>query len=134
MLSQRSGKQQQIPINLGAKTASPAISLRGQGAATPGTAPTLRNAIGQPVGSAMPKNSAGAEQQLPALQRSKALSAPVIHMPAAGSSGTARVNIANNRGSVNGTAVIRPAVGPPSIGGPAHAHYGINGTAVQSRH
>jgi hypothetical protein len=50
------------------------------------------------------------------------------------SSGPARMNIANNHGSVNGATVIRPANAALGIGGPAQARYGINGTAVQSRH
>jgi hypothetical protein len=75
---------------------------------------------------------------LPALQRSGAVSPPIVHGgPAAPpvSSGTARVNIANatNRGSVNGATVIRPATSPSVIGGPAQARYGINGTTVQNR-
>jgi len=130
--------QQQIrTINPSVNTVNPGNASHSQTGAMTITAPTARNAIGQPVVS--PKNFSGAQPPSPALQRPGAVSAPIIHSgPAAPpvSSGAARVNVANatNRGSVNGATVIRPATGPSVIGGPAQAHYGINGTTVQSRH
>jgi hypothetical protein len=131
------GTQQKIrTINPSVKTVNPRNSSRSQTGATTITAPTARNAIGQPVVS--PKDFSGAQPPLPALQRPGAVSPPIIHRePAAPpvSSGTARVNAANatNRGSVNGATVIRPATGPSLIGGPAQARYGINGTTVKNR-
>ena len=136
VLPPRGVTQQQIRINPSVKTTNQGISSRGQAGVTPITAPTVRNAIGQPVVSPAPKNFPGAQPPLPALPRSGAVSPPVIHGgPTAPpvSSGPARVNIANNRGSVNGATVIRPANAPSGIGGPARARYGIDGTAVQSR-
>jgi hypothetical protein len=131
--------QQQIRINPSVKTTNPGISSRRPAGLAPITAPTVRNAIGQPVASPAPRNFPGAQPPLPALQRSGAVSPPIVHGgPAAPpvSSGTARVNIANatNRGSVNDATVIRPATSPAVIGGPAQARYGINGTTVQNRH
>jgi hypothetical protein len=128
--------QQQIRINPSVKTTNPGISSRRPAGLTPITA---RNAIGQPAVSPAPRNFPGAQPPLPALQRSGAVSPPIVHGgPAAPpvSSGTARVNIANatNRGSFNGATVIRPATSPSVIGGPAQARYGINGTTVQNRH
>jgi hypothetical protein len=123
--------------NSSAKVVNPANGSRGQvGAATP-VAPTVRNAIGQPV--LPPKNFAGAQPAaLPAPPAPGAVSPPVVHggpaAPPIASFGTGRVNVANNRGSVNGTTVIRPAVAPSVIGGPAKPHSGINGTTVQSKH
>jgi hypothetical protein len=114
----------------------------GQAGVRTTTAPTTRNAIGQPVVPA--KNFVG-----PALRASGAISPPILHgvpgapgtlggpaAPSVVSSGTARVNVTNaaNHGSVNGTTVIRPATTPPPIGGPAQPRYGINGTTVQNRH
>lgn len=136
VLPPRGVTKQQIRINPRVKTANPAISSRSQAGATPITAPTARNAIGLPVVSPAPKNFPGAQPPLPALQRSGAVS-PIIHggpTPAPASSGPARVNIANNRGSVNGATAIRPANAPSVIGGPAQARYGINGTTVQNKH
>jgi len=145
VLPPRGVAQQQIRIiNPNVKT--PGNSSRRQAGATPITAPTARNAIGQPIVS--PKNLSSAQPALPALQRPGAISPLIIHgtLGASGavgglasppaSSGTARVNVANatNRGSVNGATVIRPVTGPSVIGGPAQARYGINGTTVQSKH
>jgi hypothetical protein len=129
--------KQQIRINPSVKSTNPGISLRRQVGVTPITAPTARNAIGQPVVSPAPKDFPGAQPPLPALQRSGAVLPPIIHGgPTAPpvSSGPGRVNIANNRGSVNGATVIRPANAPPGLGGPAQARYGINGTTVHKRH
>src|SRR6516225_4638985 len=70
---------------------------------------------------------------------SGATSPPILHPgPAAApivSSGVPHANVAKatNHGSINGATVIRPATGSSAIGGPAQAHYGINGTAVQNR-
>jgi hypothetical protein len=125
--------QQQIRItNPGAKTPSNPVSR-----ATMGPTPiqAARNAIGQPV---IPsKNIAVASPPLPAPQRSGVVVPPIIHGGSAAppvSSGTARLNVANNRGSVNGATVIRPANGPSGIGGPAAARYGIDGTTVRNKH
>jgi hypothetical protein len=139
VLPPRGVTQQPIRVNPTVKTTNPAMSSRSQAGVTPITAPTARNAIGQPVASPAPRNFPGAQPLLPTLQRSGAVSPPIVHAgPAAPpvSSGTARVNIANatNRGSVNGATVIRPATSPSVIGGPAQARYGINGTTVQNRH
>ena len=133
------GQQQIRTSNPSVKIVIPTNSSRGQAGAS--TAPTARNAIGQPVVS--PRNFAGAQPPvLPAPQRPGAVSPPIIHGAPSGPAappvplGTARINVANatNRGSVNGAAVIRPATGPSIIGGPAAARYGINGTTVQSKH
>ena len=139
VLPPRGATQQQIRINPSVKTTNPGISLRRPAGLTPITAPTARNAIGQPVASSAPRNFPGAQPPLPALQRSGAVSPPIVHGgPAAPSvsSGAAHVNVANttNRSSVNGATVIRPATGPAVIGGPVQARYGINGTTVQNRH
>lgn len=121
--------QQQIRItNPGAKTPSNLVSRATMGATT---LQAVRNAIGQPV---IPsKNIAVAPPPLPAPQRSGVVVSPIIHGGSAAppvSSGSVRINVANNRGSVNGA----PANGPPSIGGPAAARYGIDGTTVQNKH
>jgi hypothetical protein len=139
VLPPRSVTQQQIrSINPGVKTANPGILSRSLAGAPTITAPTLRNAIGQPVVS--PKNLTGAQPAVsPALRASGATSPPILHAgPAAApivSSGVPHANVANatNHGSINGATVIRPATGSSAIGGPAQAHYGINGTAVQNR-
>ena len=139
VLPPRGVTQQQIrSINPSVKTANPGILSRSQAGAPTITAPTLRNAIGQPVVS--PKNLAGAQPAAsPALRASGATSPPILHAgPAAApivSSGVPHVNVAKatNHGSINGATAIRPAAGPSAIGGPAPAHYGINGTAVQNR-
>ena len=128
--------QQIRSINPSVKTANPILS-RSQAGAPTITAPTVRNAIGQPVVS--PKNLAGAQPAVsPALRASGATSPPILHAgPAAApivSSGVP-VNVAKatNHGSINGATVIRPATGPSVIGGPAQARYGINGTTVQNK-
>ena len=139
VLPPRGVTQQQIrSINPSVKTANPGILSRSQAGAPTITAPTLRNAIGQPVVS--PKNLAGAQPAVsPALRASGATSPPILHAgPAAApsSSGVPHVNVAKatNHGSINGATAIRPAAGPSAIGGPAPAHYGINGTTVQNKH
>src|SRR6516165_9763139 len=134
VLPPRSVTQQQIrSINPGVKTANPGILSRGPAGAPTITAPTLRNAIGQPVVS--PKNLAGAQPAVwPALRAPGAVSPPILHAgpaaPPVVASGVSHANVANatNRGSVNGATVIRPATGTSVIGGPAQARYGINGT------
>jgi len=140
VLPPRGVTQQQIrTVNPSVKVANPGILSRSQAGAPTITAPTLRNAIGQPVVS--PKNLAGAQPAVwPALRASGATSPPILPAgpaaPPVVSSGAPHANVANaaNRGSVNST-VIRPAAtGPSVIGGPAQAHYGINGTTVKSRH
>jgi hypothetical protein len=104
------------------------------------TTHALRNAIGQPV--AQPK---GAQAHVPpALQTSGATPQPVLHGGTASApvvssvparSNTPAVSVANLPSrSINGAAVIRPAVPPSGIGGPARATHGINGTAVQNKH
>jgi hypothetical protein len=100
--------------------------------------PTMRNAIGQSI--LATKKVAGGQPHLSPLQNAGAATSPILHgAPAAAlaaSSGIARVNVANtaNRDSVDGTTMIRPATTPPTIGGPAPLHYGINGTTVQNKH
>jgi hypothetical protein len=139
VLPPRGVKQQQIRIT------NPNVnSWRSQAGVTTMTAPTLRNAIGQPVispNNLPPKNLAGRQPAIsPALRASGAVSPPILHdgsaAPPVVSSGVSRVNVANatNRGSVNGATMVRPATGPSAIGGPAQARYGINGTTAQSRH
>src|SRR6516164_4922510 len=107
VLPPRSVTQQQIrSINPGVKTANPGILSRSPAGAPTITAPTLHNAIGQPVVS--PKNLTGAQPAVSsALRASGATSPPILHPG--------------------------PAAGSSAIGGPAQAHYGINGTAVQNR-
>jgi hypothetical protein len=39
-----------------------------------------------------------------------------------------------NRGTINGTNVARPGVGPPSVGGPAKPMTGISGTTIRPKH
>jgi hypothetical protein len=127
--------QQQVrTVNPSGKPPANPVSRATMGATT---IPAVRNAIGQPV---VPrKNFAGAQPPVPARQRLGAVSPPIIHgglVAAPVASGAARVNVANatNRGSVNGTAVIRPSTAPAGVGGPARSANGINGTAVQSKH
>ena len=139
VLPPRSGTQQQIrTINPSVKTANPGNASRSQAGAMTITAPTARNAIGQPVVS--PKNFTGAQPPVLTLQRPGAGSSSILHggpaAPPVVSSGAPRANVANatNRGSVNGATAIRPATGPSVIGGPAQARYGINGTTVQNKH
>jgi hypothetical protein len=104
------------------------------------TTHAVRNAIGQTV--AQPK---GAQAHVsPALQTSGATPHPVLHGGTASApvvssvparSNAPAVNVANLPSrSINGAAVIRPAVPPSGIGGPARATHGINGTAVQNKH
>ena len=138
VLPPRGVTQQQIRSMNPSEKTNPGILSRSQAGAPTITAPTLRNAIGQPVVS--PKNLAGAQPAAsPALRASGATSPPILHAgPAAApivSSGVPHVNVAKatNHGSINGATAIRPAAGPSAIGGPAPAHYGINGTAVQNR-
>jgi hypothetical protein len=108
--------------------------------ASPTTTHAVRNAIGQTV--AQPK---GAQAHVsPALQTSGATPHPVLHGGTASApvvpsvparSNAPAVNVANLPSrSINGAAVIRPAVPPSGIGGPARATHGINGTAVQNKH
>jgi hypothetical protein len=108
--------------------------------ASPTTTYAARNAIGQPL--AQPK---GAQAHVsPALQTSGATPQPVLHGGTASApvvssvparSNTPAVSVANLPSrSINGTAVIRPAVPPSGIGGPARATHRINGTAVQNKH
>jgi hypothetical protein len=108
--------------------------------ASPTTTHAVRNAIGQTV--AQPK---GAQAHVsPALQTSGATPQPVLHGGTASApvvssvparSNTPAVSVANLPSrSINGAAVIRPAVPPSGIGGPARATHGINGTAVQNKH
>jgi hypothetical protein len=139
VLPPRGLTQQQIRItNPSGKTANPGPSSRGQVGATTMTAPTARNAIGQPVVPSK-NNITGTQPPLPVPQSSGAMSPPILHgapvaAPAVVSSATARVNVANNRGGVNGATVIRPANAALGIGGPAQPRYGINGTTVQNKH
>jgi hypothetical protein len=114
--------------NPSSKTPANSVSRATTGATTVSPA---RNAIGQPVVPSQPP--------VPALQRSGAVSAPIIHrgpVPAPVASGAAPVNGANavNRVSINGATVVRPANAPVIVGGPAVARYGINGTTVQNKH
>jgi hypothetical protein len=108
--------------------------------ASPTTTHAVRNAIGQTV--AQPK---GAQAHVsPALQTSGATPQPVLHGGTASApvvssvparSNAPAVNVANLPSrSINGAAVIRPAVPPSGIGGPARATHGINGTAVRNKH
>jgi hypothetical protein len=130
------GQQQIRTSNPSVKIVIPTNSSRGQPGAS--TAPTARNAIGQPVVS--PRNFVRAQPPAPALQRPAGVSPSIVNggraVPPVVSSGAARVNVANatNRGSINGATVIRPATAPSVIGGPAQARYGINGTTVQNKH
>jgi hypothetical protein len=132
-------QQQMRTSNPSVKIVIPTNSSRGQAGAN--TAPTARNAIGQPIVS--PRNFVGARPPvLPALQAPGAVSLRIVHGAPGGSAappvplGTAPINVANapNRGSINGATVVRPATAPSLIGGPAAARYGINGTTVQSKH
>ena len=137
VLPPRGVTQQQIrTINPSVKT-NPRNLSRSHAGATTVTAPTARNAIGQPIVST--KNLPSAQRVVPSPQRPAVVSPPIVHSwpPAPPvSSGAAHVNLVNaaNRGSVNGATMIRPATGPSVIGGPAQARYGINGTTVQNRH
>ena len=130
------GQQQIRTSNPSVKIVIPTNSSRSQAGAS--TAPTARNAIGQPVVS--PRNFVGAQPPVPALQRPGGVSPAIVDGGRAArpvvSSGAARVNVANatNRGSIHGATVIRPATAPSVIGGPAQARYGINGTTVQNKH
>jgi hypothetical protein len=131
--------QQQIRrVNPSVKTVNPGNASRSQLGAITTTAPTARNAIGQPVVS--PKNFTGAQPPVLTLQRPGAGSPLILHgRPAVSpaiSSGTVHVNVANgtNRDNLNGATLIRPTTNPSVVGGPAQARYGINGTTVQHKH
>ncbi len=39
-----------------------------------------------------------------------------------------------NRGAINGTTIVRPGFGPPSVGGPAKPVAGISGTTIRPKH
>ena len=135
------GAAPQRNINPNVKIVKPGNAARGQAGAA--TAPAARNAIGQPV--VAPKNTAGAPSHLPpALQAPGAVPPPIVRGPfvapgtvssSAARSNAPSVSIATlgNRGS-KGAAVIRPAVAPSGVGGPARPNYGINGTTVQNKH
>lgn len=109
------------------------------GATTPHAA---RNAIGQPV--VQPKNFPAAQAHVsPMPQVSGAIPPPALRGAIApapvvssvpGRSNAPAVNVANLASrSSNGAGVIRPAVPPAGVGGPARPAYGINGTTVQNR-
>jgi hypothetical protein len=139
VLPRHGGPQQQTrTINPSLKTVNRGNASRSQAGAMMTAAPTARNAIGQPVVSS--NNFTGAQPPVLTVQRLGAGSPQILHggsvVSPAVSSGTARVSVANgsNRGDLNGATVIRPTTGPPVIGGPAQARYGINGTTVQNKH
>ncbi len=43
-------------------------------------------------------------------------------------------NSAVNRGVINGTGMVRPGSGPGTVGGPAKAGAGINGSSIRPKH
>jgi hypothetical protein len=136
-------QQRNETINPSVKIVTPGNAAHGQAART--STPAVRNAIGQPI--IQPKNFVGTEQHVPPSQQSRGpVSASGLRgappaAPPAVSSGAVHANapavtVANaaNRGSVNGAALIRPAAAPTGIGGAVRPKYGINGTAVQTKH
>ncbi len=108
------------------------------------TAPVVRNAIGIPVArreGTMIGNGVhtGNTVELP---RSSSASAgraePLTGAPSPlgvhqGPQPTATASVAS-RGKIDGTGLIRPALAPSSLGGPAKVAGGINGTAIRPKH
>jgi hypothetical protein len=103
------------------------------------TTHVLRNAIGQPV--AQPKNFGDAQPHAspavqaapqPVLRGATAAKAPSLNPPPLAGEGRVGVATLPSR-NINGAAVIRPAVPPAGIGGPARTTHGINGTAVPNK-
>jgi hypothetical protein len=110
------------------------------GATTPHA---VRNAIGQPI--VQSKNFPAVQPRVsPLLQASGAMPPPVgrgttaanapslNRPPLAGEERVGVTTLASR--SSNGAGVIRPAVPPAGVGGPARPAYGINGTTVQNKH
>jgi len=115
--------------------------------ATGSAMPSTRNAIGQPI--VTPKNFVGGEAHVssglqgagqaprtvppPSLRGAPPAVSPVLSSSPTRANSPA-LNVANaNRNSGNGAALNRP-VATPAIGGATRPNYGINGTAVQTRH
>jgi len=101
-----------------------------------------RDAIGQAV--VQPKNFPAVQPRVsPVLQASgvmpppvgrgtTAANAPSLNRPPLAGEERVRVTTLASRSS-NGAGVIRPAVPPAGVGGPARPTYGINGTTVQNK-
>jgi len=107
-----------------------------------------RDAIGQPVGRyGGTEQGSGQRHDLPAFVSNPA-AAPGFGANTGG--GLARTSgapgrppsnanpvvrpAALNRGTINGTNLVRPGFGPSSIGGPAKPVAGINGTTIRPKH
>ena len=102
----------------------------------------VRNAIGQLV--IQSKNFPAAQAQVSAALRTLGVMPPVwrgaiapapVVSSVPGHPNTPAVNVASLASrSSNGAGVIRPAMPPSGVGGPARPTYGINGTTVQDKH
>ncbi len=126
--------------NTGMKLAKPA-NFQARRAAERSN-PVVRNAIGQSIteqGPAVGAMHSGAVMQRPAAV-SGGNAAPANFARASGEPDSARQSphtIATasivNRGKIDGTGLVRPAVAPSSLGGPAKAAAGINGTTLRPK-
>jgi hypothetical protein len=106
-------------------------------AAAAASDPNARNAIAVPVGQHENLNGRGAEHFGSAapspgsLIATRAFSGPNLGQPHPAAIASAGVL---NRGKIDGAALIRPALAPAGLGGPAKAAVGINGTSVRPKH
>lgn len=111
----------------------------------------LRNAIGLPVaGHGSVQLHDGEHHDFPALVQRPAAGAVGIAGSATGGLAKAEggldrptilhpgasliVGPALNRGTINGTSLVRPGVGLPGVGGPAKVVAGISGTTIRPKH
>jgi len=107
----------------------------------PGSPRSYRSSRPQPSGGVV-RNAIGA--RVPARENLGRPNFPIsVHSPAVGRTGNAVVTPnakpfvrppAPNSGAINGTTQMRRASGPSSIGGPARAVAGINGTTIRPKH
>jgi hypothetical protein len=109
----------------------------------------VRNAIGVPVeqhkdaerhdtthpaSPAVPHNAPAGAAAVPGAAGShltKVEGALDHHVPSAN---PVMTPLAANRGAINGTAVTHHNTGPPQIGGPKAASFGVNGTTIRPKH
>jgi len=106
-------------------------------AAASASNPIARNAIAVPVGQHENLNKSGAEHfgtAAPApgsLSESRVFGGPNLGQPHPAAIASADVL---SRGKIDGAALIRPALMPAGLGGPAKAVVGINGTSFRPKH
>jgi hypothetical protein len=108
------------------------------------TAPVVRNAIGIPVARHEGTMIGNGVRTGNTVELPRSSSASVGHAePLAGAASplgvhqspqpTATASVAS-RGRIDGTGLIRPALAPSGLGGPAKVAGGINGTAIRPKH